>query len=309
MSYVSDAASPLSAALNDYFRIPTPEDMLLKISMYKDSSGLITELNVNSTFDEDSGVSTPTFEVHSAVTEQGCFFTFSGHCYDVDSNRYPLNIGNVQGGAGVYFLPYTSGTSREKGVKYVDLEGFGSVYAFENEEVSPQELHVLEDGQTLLLTTQEGKTLYLNVIDLTTGKRAQKLPLMDMGERSLRHVWYEDGFLVHLCYDDCFVLSQLTETGYEVRIKGVLGEGESMDKACYADLVDLAYNGEKLGVVFPIYRTESYYANASIGVMVYDTTGLLYSGTHISSLDTGSEEYRQRVTCSDGQPLMVHWVS
>ena len=300
--------SVLFQPLQDYFRIPVPENLWLEITMYKNAEGLITSLDTNYAWENPEAVWGPDFEMCNAVTDQGCYFSFAGQWRDEEGNGYPLDADFVPG---VYLLPYTEDYDLVQGrerVKYVRTEELRCIYAFDSESVQAENLHMLEEENRLLLTTQEGQTLWLNVIDLNTGERVQKLALMDLGEHSLRHVWYEDGFLLHLCYDNRFVLSLLTEKGYETRISGEIAMDKSMDNALYSDQVALAYNGEKLGIAFSLYRTEPYYDCASsVGVMVYDQSGLLYAGVHISSLDTGSEKYSHRVFLSEKDPITVRW--
>ena len=302
-------------ALQDYFRIPVPEEMMLEITMHKNGDGLINDLNINSAYEKAEGWSEPQFEIHNALTEAGCYFTFQAKCRDLQTwEERALDTGHIEGGYGVYLLPYTTVhplvEETQEDVRYVAPEQLRCVYSFEDESVVPQEIHVLEEENQLLLTTLEEGVMYLNVIDLAGGELVQKLPLLEQdGEEGwdLRHVWYEDDFLVHLNYNNRFTLCQRTETGYEVRIEGVMSMDESMDHSLYADQIAMAYNREKLGVAFSIYRTEPYYDCASsIGVMVYDPTGLLYSGVHVSSLDIGSDQYSRRVTLTE-EGIALRW--
>lgn len=139
------------ADLQDYFRIPTPEEMLLEITMYKTEDGLINDLNVNSAYEKAEGWSEPRFEIHNALTEAGCYFTFHAQCYDLETGEeHALDTSHIEGGYGVYFLPYTYDYDIVQGledVKYVDFEGFGCVYSFENENV-PFETRMLPSGVT-----------------------------------------------------------------------------------------------------------------------------------------------------------------
>ncbi len=278
-------------ALEDFFRFPVPEELLVDIRVEKNASGGVSAVEVNAQEGADLEL-IPHME--SLVTDTDCYIYFPGSAEKKVS---------LPEGCGIYRLPYAV----EKGRTFVDVDALRMAFPLEH-GVYMDALEVSKDESELFLITVEDEKYVLTVIDIPTMQEKQRLELFDVAAESAQYLLYQgDDFLVFCSGEEALVLvEQLPDGSYSIALS--LPEGSAKLPERYrAPSID--WDGSKLAWAgFQIYEN-FYREKCGFYLQVYDGTGLLFSGRYDSSLDDPEPAEYSALRCSpmDVDPLIVSW--
>lgn len=277
--------------LADYFSFPVLENHQLDITIIKDVTGNITE--INSTTTEGSGVSLRAF---SAIANGSCYFAVSAMTEDHDL----LDYSHVPEGYGIYKLPY--GTEETSLSAIVD--GLELFYPLARTEEMIW-LQQSADQTKLFLVTQEENDYILKILDAETAKLLQCIPLLKAGEQRWMSEFFTGEDFLAIFFDDrdFVVLSQTPNGDYIREYAGALPDPELFAFNRMYDSV-IAFDGKRLAVA-AMARDR---ALCGFSLAVCDQAGVLYAGRYDSSLDKGQpESYHERCNALDYSPLQVQW--
>lgn len=250
--------------LQEYFKIPMPEDVYATYTVEKNQEGKVYDLNVES---ELYGF----LESSSVKSERGWYLVLDSRCYPVGQEE--VDLSQIEGGYGVYFLPVDSEGE-------LDVNGVDTVYKVREEEYTVS-IQMDERGNLLLYTVSKEGMWYLTVLREETMQEVQRLELGQLGvDNSLETAVCEDGFFVQPMGNQKLLLLSQKEEGYQ--LESVL----SLPEAVY--IIDMssiafAWDGERLGMVCPSDHRLNHY----IAVWRDDTLSYLGAYTYVGS---GEEE-------------------
>lgn len=267
-----DRDAELARAFSDYLKIPVPVSHRIQVSVTKDSSGNIVDVNCRSVAGEIS------FRSLSVMTDKGCYFTLFAENSDTG---LPASL--PQGLSGIHFLPF----EQDGDGQYPDTNGLCLAYPLDGKTVQPLEL--LEDARNrLLLFAGENGAVYLSVLDEKTMHPLQKIELTAPGSGAeLGTVRQEDGFLLAVCSDGgFFLLTEGTGGEYKLQMTGNLYVCEEIGQGVPTWDMALDYDGTRLAAAF--YRQSSQTA-CSTYLMVFRDGGLAYAGRYDHSADRRPE--------------------
>lgn len=284
-------------AFCDFFKIPVLEEEQCRISIEKNVDGSRAGRGWSS-------AESDRFEMNikSVVADDACYFIFDSHTGEgklIDTSQIP-------GGYGIYRLPYGPGAG---GATEIFTEKLSMAYPLDP-AVERYDLYLSTDKTRLLLLSLEDEAYVLTVVDAATMDPLQRLEIAGRAEGGMIwSVFLYDDFLALRLSDDRLVLLTAAgdgRYGHEFTAR-VAGE----DTPVYSDAV-LDWNGERLAVADILMEGE-YRNDETCGfyLLVYDASGLLYSGTYDSSLDTGRGTGSYQYDCAplDNQPLALRWGS
>ena len=282
----------------DFFRIPVPAELELRVRIRKDPADRITELECAPVeMEEGPGSSRAVGPAGTGVAAADfCYYTFDNS--GVLSG--PFDTSYIPGGYGIYALPYTRDS---QGVAMADADDLFLARSLDPAEtVLVMSLDQL--GRVLLFTWREG-TLYLNVyLPDAALTEVQRVALCAMPEA--------DTYLglVRMEEDRAFCLNP-----GERLLVAELGEGDLWRPALELRNLSLpefgygteyAWDGERLAVASAL-RDEDF-QDAGFTVAVYDREGLRFTAACRSSLtDPEPPSYRSRVESSGPWPLTLRW--
>lgn len=280
-SYANDpgtwesVARPLNEKLNSYFKIPVAGEQM-RVVVTKDQNGTVTRLESWQVIEPaqrlESGIWT-----ESVVTDTACYIvvgtTVNGYAYDTSC---------IEGGYGVYVLPYGEDT--------VDAGGLANFYPVDAEKAKILDISQTEDKEKLLLYTEETGQLMLTVLDTRTGTAEQKLLLCETAGFGSITTYAAADFITVIQSGGTFALLTIDETGRMTR--AFTGNFKSLDPSSgnmavlngYTDMgydqnLTMAYEKGRLAVMDSPSGVDFY-------VAVYDKTGILYLGRYICSVAT-----------------------
>ena len=283
----------------DAFRFSTDDDHKVKVTVYRNSEGAYEEFSTENLGDH------PNIHTFSADTGDWVYFIIeytSSMPFDPDVYAHTPN------GYGVYRLP----------LKALDLLTIEDV-----EFVMPLDLSVqigtlctTEDQEQILLSSLDNGVPTLWVLDAKTGALLQRL------ETNLTADWEHedyfstpfiqdyDGFVVMSWYDDRLVLEQLADGSWRSRFHIPPVDIPELQFLNRWNDIDMTFDGQRLAVIYTGSRSNEQYPGNSFTLLIYDESGLTYSGYFYNSLDAGSDEgfdWRGIVKCNARGPHYIHW--
>lgn len=227
--YISEFAPE---PLQEYFRIPMPEDVCATYTVEKNQEGKVYELSVDS---ELYGF----LESSSVKSERGWYLVLDSRSYPVGQEEGDLS--QIEGGYGVYFFPVDSEGE-------LDVNGVDTVYKVREGEYTAS-IQMDERGNLLLYTVTKEGMWYLTVLKEEDAQEVQRLELGKLGiDNELGTTVWEEGFVVQTMSDQTLLLLIQTEEGY--RLEPVL----SLPNVMYVrdqESTAFAWDGERLALVCP----------------------------------------------------------
>lgn len=270
--YMGNADAP-----EDYFKLPIPEDLQVRISVTKNSRGEISSFDIDN---EDSQLETI---AESACTDSGCYVALNPPSYYQAKSDTSRDIPLPASMNGIHFVPFLSYGDENTWFK-PDLEHARLIYPLP-ENTYTLGLQKSNDGKNLYHITKEKGAIFLSVINIKSVRCLQKLSLSDRTSPSELMVFQEDddGNILMIFSTGRFYL--LTQKGKQIEI--ALSENlQSIDGLSGARPSDgtlsFDYDGSRLAVAFyNIYDIDS---NCTSCLVLYDKGGLQYAGRYENSL-------------------------
>lgn len=305
---VNENGEPIEilSQLQDYFRIPVPEDERLEIWISRDYGG-----GASSTGSGSDGDSFSLYTL-SAVSNEACYFAFSNRT----PNGKTVDTSSIPGGYGIYCLPYYEGDAGYGGegngdhriVYGASVGELSTVYPIDTEAELLDLLINPAKTKLLLLTEERGKCV-LTVIDIKSMETLQRLELAELDEETSAYtVQNSDDFLVLELSRQQILVVKVNEKGeYEHCFTAQYTDPENpLFSIDYNTVMD--FDGEKL-VIADFLRHEHYADKCGFYVAVCGESGPLYYGEYHSSLDAGSTSFNNNYNCRpvDYEPLSVSW--
>lgn len=322
--YTDERLERINETVGEWFRLPVLRSYYLRVSVAKNSAGVITSMSVNPAEgpretvverleDGDAHVvegAEPAGWSESLADRQFCVADGEEGIYLYPSvrNEAGEELIEYKDGPGVYLLPRMTVDSRQVAAGSampgdLDLAGMRLLYATDAE---PLYMREGADGESLLLYGREAGRLTLTVIDTGTGRARQKLDLLDMEGRSIAATIDRDGLLLTVLDSGELVLVRekdgACETvlrtrvdpdfgfqfhGYDYILSGIFSE----------QYVDLAWDGTRLAVSNWSYQT----------VLVADEAGMDFLARYDYSplWDGGVDYYHSADADTDYAPVMT----
>ena len=286
--------------INDYFRLPVPENAYVEVTVTKDSAGQVVEVQCNSF--------SPVDEFGNPISTADAY-TYSDSVI-LDDAVYLLLHGTadytqIKGGFGLYRIPVRYVTaygnySFEPAQLLMEIEKIENVYPIDPSRSEQFRLSKGVSENEVLLFEQSGDRVIVNVLDASTSAVRQELVL---DTDVLPNVWYHENLVV------------LGTTDYgkpDGRLQVLVYENGVYDLWLDTDFYPLndegylyfepmfSFDGER----FAVGAFHEVYNVASHRITVYDQTGLIFAGDyHVSSDDLTSP-----ITNYDwDDPLKLSW--
>lgn len=287
---IGDESEEVNIAFRNYFRIPVSEGDTINVTLYKEPSGIVTDINL---YGSGKG---PDFYTYSEVTDNEAYFLFN--------SGKSIDFTNIPDGCGIYRLPFTEFEFQGGVYPTVDAEGLEMVYPID-ESVNVEGFFLDESGERLILITTEEDKFIFTAIDAATMETLQRFEVAE--RRNDGGIWYisqSDGFLTLFIDGDRLAVLDILENG-DYSVNYVVERcPKKLDETFWfrSDCI-LAYDGERLAVAWDLEQEHPPYENCGFTVAVYDSTGLLYLGDYESGLMTGLETEVYNYLC---QPEMYN---
>ena len=281
------------------FKIPVLEDETVEYTLSRHEDG--SEGGIGIGGDNDKFESLPLYTVNE-ITENDIFFAFDAHT----TKGNLVDLSYLEHGYGIYRMPYTEskGADISKLELFIPLNPENTIY------------NLTSDGENLILTYEEAKKTYLDVISIEKAEVVQKIKLSDEKVNWII-VEPQDDFMVcdmdfnsisdewNPKLDKIGVLSK-KENGYEIEFIVERFTPEIQRMRMWHSSICYAFDGERLVLAGnvredylkpdnEIYQT---YNSPDFGISVYDKSGPLFAGKYKSSLTTGftkENEYEYQV--------------
>ncbi|MBR6812574.1 MAG: hypothetical protein IKM51_04285 [Oscillospiraceae bacterium] len=241
--------------ITDFFRIPVPEDYLLKIRIEKREDGEIYSLDIATDYNVY-------LESSCVRADDGLYFTLSASGGDGFDASY------IPGGFGIYHLPIE--LSEEYGVYIADLKGISNVHSF-GKDIGPSKLFMA--GGRLCMTYQEDGAAYLEVFEVETMEPLQKIKLSEKiiePESSYIHTAIvKDGYAVLWGWND--VLHVLSIKDGALCHEFTADLGDMIPYGTQSADTHIIFDGERLAVT----ACDSWRSNESLAYRYYDSTSVL----------------------------------
>lgn len=295
------------AALGRYFRIPVLPDEYIQLGIDKDMDGTGSGRSISSVREGDRFW----MNTECVITDDACFFWFGNR---TDQDRL-IDTSRIPGGYGVYMLPY--------GPLAPDAEASAFYGGNENEvytdrltcffpvdpETRIEHLGLTPDKTRLLLHTVENNMYYVTLIDCKTGAALQKLAISDFDPKDnyVNITETADFVCIQQTQGRICVLTQNADGLYQLALRSDYSP-DDLYAPVYATVRAMAFDGKRLAIVnndetvlsndgpsaaaYLAGSTEAlitpdgtYVDNCGFILIVFDETGLAYSGGYVSSLE------------------------
>jgi len=278
--------------INDYFRIPVPDELWLEVTITKDLNGDVIEVDfwdVGSPAGADE--MPPDHEMwqaysQSVCTPDGVFFTLGGNA----------DFSQIQGGYGVYFLPIVT----ENGGGYLDTENLRNIYPMDPASVQEVSVFLSQDETKLYLLTREGEDYFLTVLSRADRTLLQRVELGQLEE--MPAVWMAENVMTLLSGN--YETQEYTLQVFDCRDELLSLWLETPMYPLNDDTVwyyepHLLFDGETL--VSAGYKHNG--GTASHRILLYDREGLQYAGDYTSTADLLPD----RLRTEDGGGMTLCW--
>ncbi len=259
-----------SKALSEYFRFPVEEDLLMEVTVSRDTAGAVYDVDCRAV-DGESGV-----QAYGIVTERG-FYLYLYTPRDEEKGLPSYDFSKVAGGYGVYFIPIDV-TETDLDVRTDRIQ---NIYPLDPAKAQTVCLEESQDGAQLLLFTLEKDRLVLTVLDQETWEPLQRLPLPTGMCPEVHQI---EDLLILLNWDaEPRILVLTREKGvYDLWLDApALSQRE--EERQYINDPQFAFDGSRLAMA----GFMDYGVSPSLRLLTYDRTGLTYVG-HYAHNASGS---------------------
>ncbi len=261
--------------ITDFFRIPVPEDYVLKVLIEKSEDGEIYRVDLSSDYNMY-------IDSSCARAENGLYFTLTGFYGSGFDASY------IPGGLGIFHLPISF--NEEHGVYIAELDKISNVYSF-GRDLGPTKLFL--SGDELCLTSQEDGAAWLTVFDIETMEPIQREMLSDKTiepeSAYIQSAIVEDDYIVLWSWSD--VLHVFSRNGSTLVSEFTAELGDMIPNGTQSADTHMIFDGERLAVTAcDSWRSNeelaySYYDSTSVLVAVYTKNGLEYYARFKHSFD------------------------
>ena len=249
----------------EFFKIPMLDSEYVDITVNKHNSGSVGFGHGLS----DKNKDTFSIQSRSAYTD--------GVCYIALNNRTEqgsiMDFGNIPGGYGIYALPY--------GYRTIKTDELSTVYKLDD-KAQINHLAVSDDQSKLLITLYEDGISYLEVVDIKSMTRLQKLPIAE-GAHGI--VLPRDGFTVYVFNNHIAVITESEGIYSLALIAEKFPANTDTDFFSVRSATALDFDGERLVMVDNTYFANEWVEKCGFYAAVYTSDGLRYFGKYTSSLD------------------------
>ena len=263
----------LSRTLNGYFRIPVlPDDLVLLLADRRASAMTMDAIDVS-----EPRIGEDWYDMGSVsvLADDTLYFTFSAYT----ARGALVDTSLIPGGYGLYAMDVKNGK--------LDSATLRTCMALDP-AYEPVKLYADADGR-LLLDTVCDRTRYVTVIDLASMTVLQQLPLFAATEDVYSWVEYHDGFILCVAENtELWVYARGDDGCYDLHIHVPIPEDVFLNNIDHYRS-QVTFNGERIAFAAPLLSEEYGLVLPGYRLAVYDNTGLLYSGTYLSSLSIEGE--------------------
>lgn len=226
----------------EFFYIPMPQGVSVTYTVTKGSTNGV--VNVEMTSEQELTVTSC-----SARGEQGWFLLLNGSVrLSPDAPAQPLDLSQVKGGYGLYYIPSKVSKEMEGWAGELDLSQTETVFLFSEGE---RGMGVYVDDQDqVLLFTAVGEDWYLTVLDPEGRQMRQKVELGRLGsEHAVVGMQSKDTYLTTVLGDGQVCLLSRGAQGYALEAVCALNPNmlEALDEGTYP--FDAAWDGERLAML------------------------------------------------------------
>lgn len=262
----------LTLALREYFKIPTPKNMAIEITVKKDIDGDIYDVSCEAE-------SSPGISCASLETDAGLYFALS-----FEYSREALDLSLIPGGGnGVYFIPF----EQEGELLRAHPERIEPLFPLDAETIV-NELLFSAAGDLVLQTYEQGKS-YLRVVDASDGTEKQRL-CIDRGENARWRMRYDrEDYYAFIYSDGSFAVFELGSDGiFTQGLSGQLPEAFAGNRIYSQEYTSVDYDGERFAIAYLLCQTlsdeRSSPPTCDVAMAVFDGGGLVYYEQNSSSL-------------------------
>lgn len=273
----------------EFIKIPVLEDEYVDIHVKKHRGNSVGFGHGYS----DKAADYYSFSTYSTYTDKACYFTINNKT----EQGKTVDFSHIPGGYGVYALPYGDSTLRanELSMVYKLDDGVTVNYMTVNDEQTALIMSIIENGVT-----------YLEVVDLATMKRLQKVEIYE-GQSFI--IFPMDGFITYEFADHVAVVEE-RDGVYELKFvceKFDDGIGDT-EPFYFKSGMAMDFDGERLVIVDNLHMDSGWYDKCGFYIAVYGKEGLLYYGEYESSLDANAQAaYHYTFNCQPLRNFEVEW--
>ena len=290
-SHTTVYTGDLQQQIRDYFRFRTPEDLVVKIELTKDSAGQVVTINFSCS-DDNAGLQTL-----CAATDDGFYFTFSLSGSPGFAKNFAFD--EIPGGFGIYHLPYTLSEGDRSNTCTLLGDQLETVYQLDPGHCQVLDLQSLPGNRALSLFTLEDGRCWLNIISLENYELIQRLEISGNFESGFYYPpRIEEGFLLVCDPQNHFtLLEQQTDGSFHPVFTGDLAlpipEKDAQTLLLFNFDSSLAYDGSRLAIA----TLSDPYRSANFCLLIFDNTGLVYAGYYQHSQDQLAAELPSNDRC------------
>ena len=264
---------PGTELLTEFFRFPVLPGTTAEVTVRRSQSGPVEETRTS------CGIDFP--QILSGTADENAAYLFFDRA-DIDPS---LNTSQIAGGYGVYRLDYhreTVITEPEEGLIHMDdtlvIDGISTVLPVEG---TVKEVLGSEDGETLLVLSEEDGTLRLSVLERGSDRLLQQIDLLPMaeGDDLYRAELLGEDLLVRLP-SGALAVAAHTASGYEAvftadvtdaALAPFFSDGAKREQYRWLDSA-AAFDGERLALLYPLDDADTALL-PELGLLLLDADG------------------------------------
>lgn len=277
-NYTSEGSESISAALNEYFKIPVGENCLLDVEITIDRDGYPVGLNVNTV----EGSEIFYMDSSSFSVENGCFIVFN----NTDNKGNTVDLSYISGGYGIYFMPIEK---LDNGYLRAKTEHIKVVYSVDEHDTICK-MDISENEKEIYLITAESGYYYLTVLSFEDFSVIDRVKLFEYDEiYDLCDREYHEDYIVVYASDESFYVYDRTDEGkvefaFSSSLADVSGNNDVYYQKFDTYSIKTAYDGNRLALMDYAQATNGY-LDPTFRLAVYDKNGLCYYGEFDTSLN------------------------
>ncbi|MBF4695753.1 hypothetical protein [Fusibacter ferrireducens] len=287
LPYDSNFISYAPHVVTNYFKIPISKQHKLEVSVTKNTSGEIVDVESNTISDNKS------LQSEAVILKSGCYYIICFSDAPIENSlEIPIQV------SGIHFLPFEI----KDGFPEANLTKMKCVYPFEDKSTKALSLTYDETDETLLLITREDNAVMLSVIDRHSMTLIQKTEITktDSNVSFSEIKQLDNAFVISFSDQRFYLFSKTTGRQYDLMMADALPDLEQIGHVFF-DRTQMAYNGNRLVMTF-----YPQYYESSLCLIVYDQTGLAYVGQYAQSTDRSvKSSIHQNVRPMDQSPLSI----
>ncbi|MBR7147904.1 MAG: hypothetical protein IKD13_03640, partial [Firmicutes bacterium] len=268
----------------DVFRIKVPDDHIVESTVEKNEDGLkYVEIKPSEIMDGPADIYDLT--TSHIVTEDGLYILV----HNETNGRIALDFSDFSDGYGIYKVPIERGEITAK----IYLDDIHCCYPIDPVNVMTLNLMESQDGEAMVLMTEENGQLVLTSIHLDTMEEQARVEISGFGDdaEGIRQMFFYGDFVVVEAADHTIALISMEDQGKILWTQSLQLEGTDEMLNLDTDYTVMDWDGERLAIVTS-QKPETWDRETRIVVM--DATGVQYIGDYDIAGDSDNTQRYDR---------------